>query len=574
MAQENAIIDEELNLEENESESFDFDELEAKLQQQLEGEFSDLSFLQDESEKINNPDTLGDVIQGVVWEQFVNQIAAVAGEDFIEENRGLTLDLSKDAHIQTTENFAEGKIATHNSEIDYQQRHDDWQSNFQKEKGPDGKETVVTHETRTGQREATLVKGARAPFDKDRPKGSAEKHTDMDHTVSAAEIIRDPAANAHMTKDEQIGFANSEANLNEMDSSLNRSKGDKSMSDWLDNPNSKGQKPNEIFDISPEEEAKLRQKDAEAREEFERLKKEAEERSIESGKRTRRAEAKRIGGKTVRAVIMTLLAALIKEIIAKLVKWLKSANKALKTLLASLKEAIVSFVHKLKTHLMNAADSALTTIFGAIWGPVFNTIKKVWMMMKQGYAAVKQAIHYLRSPENKGKPKGILYMEVGKILMAGYSAAGAIVLSELIEKGLMAIPVAGAFFSFEIPLLGTLGNLLGIFFGAVVAGIIGALVINLIQKQISEIQSSENRAAKIDKSSEILRTQRELQIIKEEKLSHTKATAEKSISERHIAAAEVISESFKTIAENCTDDAVDEKLSGIDDLLSELEDDE
>lgn len=573
MAQENALL-EDISMEEELSESFDFDELETKLQQQLEDEFSDFSILQEQAEMISNPDALGDVIQGVVWEQFINQIAAVAGEDFIEENRGLTLDLSKDAHIQTTENFAEGKIATHNSEIDYQQRHDDWQSNFQKEKGPDGKETVVTHETRTGQREATLVKGARAPFDKDRPKGSAEKKTDMDHTIPTAEIIRDPAANAHMTQKEQIDFANSEANLNEMDQSLNRSKSDKSMTDWLDNPNSRGQKPNEIFDISPEEEAKLRQKDAEAREEFERLKKEAEERSIESGKRTRRAEAKRIGGKTVRAVIMTLLAALIKEIIAKLVKWLKSANKALKTLLASLKEAIVSFVHKLKTHLMNAADSALTTIFGAIWGPVFKTIKKVWMMIKQGYSAVKQAIHYLRSPENKETPKGILFMEVGKILMAGCSAAGAIVLSELIEKGLMAIPVAGAFFSFEIPLLGTLGNLLGIFFGAVVAGILGALVINMIQKRISEIQQEENSAAKIDKGNEILRTQRELQIVKEEKLRHTKAAAEKSISERHIAAAEVISESFRTIAENCTDDSVDEKLSSIDDLLSELEDDE
>ena len=574
MAQENALL-EEVSLEEELSESFDFDELEAKLQQQLEDEFSDLSFLQDESGEINNPDALGDVIQGVVWEQFINQVAAVAGEDFIEENRGLTLDLSKDAHIQTTENFAEGKIATHNSEIDYQQRHDDWQSNFQKEKGPDGKETVVTHETRTGQREATLVKGARTPFDKDRPRGSAEKHTDMDHTVSAAEIIRDPAANAHMTKDEQIGFANSEANLNEMDSSLNRSKGDKSMSDWLDNPNSKGQKPDEIFDISPEEEAKLRQKDAEAREEFERLKKEAEERSIESGKRTRRAEAKRIGGKTVRAVIMTLLAALIKEIIAKLVKWLKSANKALKTLLASLKEAIVSFVHKLKTHLMNAADSALTTIFGAIWGPVFNTIKKVWMMMKQGYAAVKQAIHYLRSPENKGKPKGILYMEVGKILMVGYSAAGAIVLSELIEKGLMAIPVAGAFFSFEIPLLGTLGNLLGIFFGAVVAGIIGALVINLIQKQICELQRAENRVAQIDKNNEILRTQHDIQVVNEQGLVVTKAKTKQRISKRHSEAAQSMEDSINRIAENCEDDgSINETFDEIDKLFSELEDDE
>lgn len=35
----------------------------------------------------------------VVWEQFVNQVAVTAGEDFIKENRGLHLDLRKEAHI-------------------------------------------------------------------------------------------------------------------------------------------------------------------------------------------------------------------------------------------------------------------------------------------------------------------------------------------------------------------------------------------------------------------------------------------------------------------------------------------
>ena len=58
------------------------------------------------------------------------QIGIIAGEDFIKENRGLTLDLRNSAHIQTTENFANGKIASHNSSIDYQERYDNWQSNF------------------------------------------------------------------------------------------------------------------------------------------------------------------------------------------------------------------------------------------------------------------------------------------------------------------------------------------------------------------------------------------------------------------------------------------------------------
>lgn len=179
----------------------------------------------------------------VVWEQFINQIGRGAGEEFIKQNKGLELDLSNDAHIQTTEKFAKGIFPSHNKEI-YEKRYKDWQANFQE----DENHNIKMHSTRMGIEEATLAKGARKPFDKDRPKGSIERKTQMDHTVSAAEIIRDPAANAHLTREEQIAFANSEANLNEMPSSWNQSKGDKSMTDWLDNPNSKGQKPTETLD--------------------------------------------------------------------------------------------------------------------------------------------------------------------------------------------------------------------------------------------------------------------------------------------------------------------------------------
>lgn len=129
-----------------------------------------------------------------------------------------------------------------------------------------------------------MVNGARKPFDEGRPTGSVERGTDMDHTVSAGEIIRDPAANAHLSKEEQIAFANSEANLNEMNAGQNRSKGDKSMTDWLDNPNKNGQKPDEIFDINEEQKEKYREKDKEARTEYERVKKKGEKRSIETGK--------------------------------------------------------------------------------------------------------------------------------------------------------------------------------------------------------------------------------------------------------------------------------------------------
>ena len=281
MAKENAIFNDEDILNEEFTESFDFDELEEKLQSQLEEELADMQFLAEEKEKIGNPDNLGNVIMDVVWEQFLNQVAVTAGEDFIKENNGLHLDLRNEAHIQTTENFAEGKIATHNTKIDYQQLYDDWQSNFQKDPNiehknsnyryNDDQKVWEKHDNRSGSWKKVLNKDARSDFDKGRPTGKNTANTNMDHTVSAGEIIRDPAANAHMTREEQIAFANSEKNLNLMDSAANQSKGDSTMSEFLDSERD-GKKATERFNI--DEEA-LRKKDAEAREEYEKQKKEA-----------------------------------------------------------------------------------------------------------------------------------------------------------------------------------------------------------------------------------------------------------------------------------------------------------
>jgi len=577
MSKENALLNDK---EELIDESFDLDKLEEKFQSQLEESFADLEFLNEEGEQIGNPDNLGEVIKNVVWEQFVNQIASKAGDDFIKENNGLHLDLRKEAHIQTTENFANGKIATHNTEIDYQKRYDDWQNNFQRNE--DG--SIKTQkDTRTGEEKAVLrVKNtkkdpngenyntnfdAREYIDKDRPTGT--KTTHKDHTVPAAEIIRDAEANAHMSREEQAAFANSNKNLVDLDSRANESKGDSKMTDWLDSERD-GKKPAERYPINEEE---LRKRDQEAREEYEKLKKEAEQRSIEAGKKSRRDEAKRIGGKAVRTVIMQLLAELVKEIIAKLVKWFKSTGKKLQTLLSSLKEAIVSFVGKLKTHLINAADSALTTIATAIFGHVINTIKKVWTLLKQGWKSLKEAIAYIKSPESKGKPIGLLILEIGKIVMAGLSAAGAIVLGEVIEKELIAIPGAGAFFAFEIPLIGSLANILGVFLGAVVAGIVGAIAINMIEKAIEKQKKAQLITEKVDKGNEILATQREILEINNKKLVQTEEQVISSLSERHAEAGKIIVEAAAKIfddSENSNDnqDSFDEINSKLDDLLN------
>lgn len=110
MVRENAFFEEIQEFDQDIENFFDFDELEEQLQSQLEKELTDLEFLKSEKEKIGNPDNLGNVIMDVVWEQFMNQIAVTAGEDFIRENGGLHLDLRKEAHIQTSENFAKVRL--------------------------------------------------------------------------------------------------------------------------------------------------------------------------------------------------------------------------------------------------------------------------------------------------------------------------------------------------------------------------------------------------------------------------------------------------------------------------------
>ena len=538
--------------------SIDLDSIESELRTQLDENLSELEMLEKEKATIQNPEALGEVVQDMIWNQVCNQIGVQGGKEFIEKNNGMTLDLSDDAHIQTTENFAEGKIATHNTEIDYQERYDEWQSNFQKDENGN----IKTHSTRSGNEEATLVKGARDPFDVNRPKGSAEKRTDMDHTVSAGEIIRDAEANAHLSKEEQIKFANSKENLNEMDSSLNRSKGDKSTEEWLDNPNSKGQKPREAFDMSEEEEKELRKKDKEARKKYKEVKEEGKKKSVEAGKKSQRDEAFRIGGQALKTVVLQLLASFVKEVIGKLISWFRSAKRNWETLWKSFKNAVHSFLGNLKTHLINAGEGVLTTIASAIWGPIAGVVTGIWRMLKQGISSIISAIKFIKDPANRKKSFGTLVIEVGKLVIGGLTVAGATSLSTVIKTALMGIPI----FAFPIPVLGPLAGIIGILMGSVIAGIIGAVIINWLDKLTAKTRKTDLREKTVEKQTEVLNVQGKLITVGVIKKEKAKYETEKNINERHEKAGKEIKDCLTDIFEKS-----EELNSDLDDIDADLD---
>ena len=550
------LYNEGLQLEINEShpdDIFDFDELERSLESEIEDQMGELGQLKEDFQKIGTPEAIGSTIADVIWEQFINQIGVVAGEDFIKENRGLKLDLSKDAHIQTTENFENGKIATHNTEIDYKKRYDDWQNNFARENGDPNGMILTRYDQRSGEYRPILRRydsnqpdnynknyDARGYIDEGRPTGSASVH--KDHTIPAAEIIRDAEANAHLPRDVQAPFANSEINLVDLDSSANESKRDSSMTEWLDSERN-GQRPADRFNIDEKE---LRERDKKAREGFNNLKEDGKKRSIEKGNESRKQEAFRIGGKALRSAIMALLADLAKNIIQKMIKWLKSAKKSLDSFISSIKEAIHSFVVNLKKTLLNIGNSVGTTIATAIFGPIVDIIKKVWIFLKQGYASIKDAIKYLTCPEHKPEPLSLKMLNVGKIIIGALTAGGAIVLGDGITKGLMAIPV----FVVQIPIIGSLASILGIFFGAIIAGIIGALALHLIDKAIANKQKKDNIKQQLEKGNEILKKQGYLITVTEEGAEKAKKITAHNVRNRHDIAEGVIRKAAQSVLDN------------------------
>ena len=538
-------------------------DLESSLEDNLKDIAEHIDQLDIDRDKLQNNEYLQESIENIVWEQVQLQLAAQIGEEFIKDNNGQTLDLKKEAHIQTAENFEKGKFITHNADRSiYEDRYKDWQEKFERDEFG----IIRTHTTRSGKTVNTIKKDAREFLDKNRPKGSKEKGTDMDHTISAGEIIRDSKVNAFMDEDQQYAFANSDINLNEMRASVNRAKGSKSVPEYLDYPNSKGQYPKDNQNLTELEEKQMREKYKLAKDDLTKKIDEAEKRAIQSGKKSRRDEALKVSGKALKAALLQLLSEFLRELIKKFISWLKDTERNLSTFIEKIKEAIISFVNNLSNHLLNVGKSVVTMIASAIVGPVVNTFLKAWTFIHQGWKSLKEAIDYLNNPDNKEKSVQIMILEVGKIVVAGLSATGAIVLGETLGASLTAsFPVL----AISIPLLGTIGGLIGTFMGATLSGIIGAFVLKMIDQQIVEKQIAELSSEKIDQKNEMLVIQDQLLDVKNIKLEVEKNTIINTIKERHDLAASIMKEKLSDIfTESTRDDKSD--FDEIDSLLQEL----
>lgn len=533
MSKENAILDQSEELNEELTESFDFDELEEKLQSQLEEELSDLELLQEEREKIGNPDALGKVILDEVWKQFGNQIG---------------LDLTNETLSQ-----------------EYDRTHPDESREYNKKEGvkilQDKKYKDIRKEMERNQEQGILRDSYTG---KDLKPGES---FDIEHVVKRKEIFENQRRKQAGL--EAAELANKDENMMAVNESLNRSIKEKSNKEYVEK---REQREKEL--IAQNERAKKKIDESNISEvEKSFAKKEADKRlqnkldadddlMMEADAKARKAinkdiakgavkqTAKKMGKDALKTIVISALFTLLKEVMNGFVRFLKSQAKSFQSFLEEMEQTIKSFLEKITRVLQTGASSSVGTILVEIFGPIVNAFKKLASLIRQGVSSVMEAVKYLSDKENRNKPFSVKVAQVGKIITAGLVAGGAIFLGELFEKLLLSVPGM----QIELPLLGTLANVIGMFLASLVSGLVGAIIINLIDKFIAKKQKSDAQAAAIEKGNQIIAKQHQIQIVSEALLERDKENAQTNISGRHKEVTSLIRDAYENIMEDFVED--------------------
>ena len=470
-----------------ESENLNYDELEELLEQQFTTEFSNLEKLELECKEISSPDKLGDVILDEIWSQFANQIG---------------LDMTSDTLLK--------------------QYNDKHPNGYTKEEGAkimkDKRYTDANNAMKERQKNGNL---------KDEYTGKTIKineKANLDHVIPRKQIFENPWRK--IADIETADLANKKENFAATNESLNKSKGAKSNSEYIKKREAREKNLKEQVERANKKIDKMNISDAEKRNlKAENNKKLNDKLAVDSDKMIKAEKsakkamykpiakkaavrmANKAGKDAVKAMFVAALFGMLKEIMNALVRFFKSKKRSFDTFLDEMKNAVHCFVIKIKYFIKVGIDSFVGSIVGEIIGAINQKLQKITNVVKQIFGSIRESISYLSNPENESHSTVIKIAHVSKIITSALVGVGAMFLGEYFEQFLNKIPGM----TFEIKLLGTIANILGMFLASLLTGILGAIIINGLDGFISRKLQDENKRQQADKRNELLRIQ-EVQI--------------------------------------------------------------
>ncbi len=529
----------------NGCEDFDIEELELTLQSQLKCELEQVQFLESEKAKIGNPESLTSVILNQVWREFGNQIG---------------LDITAETLVERYEKA-------------HPEKYDEVGKNVMKDHGYRDAKDLFQREWKTGE----LVDAYTGK------KLSDVEKLNVDHVVSRKELFESYRRKQADLNVEEL--ANNPENLQPTNEALNKSKRESSVDEWL------GKREIREKDlIAQNERATQKIMNSDLSEEDKRLKIDENNRRLqnkldadEQRMRVCDREARyainkdiavnatmEIGKKAcedaVKMMVVTALFKLAQKVMKGLVRYFKSKAKTFKKFLNEMRTSIKEFFLEIKDVLWKGAGTFIGSIVTEIMGPIINSFKRISSMFKQAGASLMEAIRYLSDEENKNKPFRIKIAQVGKIIVAGIFGGVAVVLSDAFEKLLWDFPGMQV----VIPTLGTLANVIGMFFASLLSGLLGTVVIYRIDKYIEEQQIKELTEQQIDKNNDVLNLQEMIKHTNEAILIQKKETVITGINQRHEEAQKEIYKSLSEIFDDKEEVSSDVDFTVMNKKLSKL----
>ena len=466
-----------------ESENLNYDELEELLEQQFTMEFSNLEKLELECKEISSPDKLGDVILDEIWNQFANQVG---------------LDMTSDTLLK--------------------QYNDKHPNGYTKEEG-----AKILKDKRYIDANKAMKETQKTGNLKDEYTGKKLKineKANLDHVVARKQLFENPWRK--IADIDTADLANKKENFAATNESLNKSKGATSNSDYIKNREVREKKLRDQDQRANEKIDKKNISDAEKRNLKAINEKKLNDKLAADSKKMLKAEKKakkainkdiakkapvkianKAGKDAVKAMFVAALFGMLKEIMNALVRFFKSKKRSFDTFLDEMKNALHSFFNKIKDFIKVGVDSFVGSIVGEIIGAINQKLRRLPNMVKQVFGSIRESISYLSNPENQSHSVEIKIAHISKIITSGLVAVGAMFLGEILEKYLLTIPGMG----FEIKFLGTLANVLGMFFASVLTGILAVIIINGLDQFISRKLIEENQKQQADKKNELLRIQ-------------------------------------------------------------------
>lgn len=397
----------------------------------------------------------------------------------------LFIDSRDGGSVTTLYNFDEGITSTETDKLKYQsyKSNNDDSKKFKyvrKEVGYDKNFPKMRKEHfKTNEQVIDAYTGKVLPKD---------RRTQLDHIVSAKEIESNSKNHLFLSTEERANMAIKDTNLAFTSESINTSKQDKSMSEFLETKKrGKGITNKERYEI---DEKKAMEKDKIARKAI----------KAEINKATFKkysTELLQTGAKdAAKMALYSSLGVVLREFLQAVFQTIKEIfanykNESLKELFARFKTKIQGVVEKLKREwkdiFSNSIEGAITAFFSNLLVFAINlfatTLKKLVSMIRAGFVSLVQAVKIIVNPPENMTFEEASY-QAAKIMIAGLIGAASLGLAAAVEKFLQAIPGLQPIMMFPIPFLEnqTVSDILAVTLTSVLAGVVTTIVIYSMDK--------------------------------------------------------------------------------------------